>query len=156
MYKTLRLCILAALCLAVAAPSLASAQGNSQQAQDQLKLTLNQISAGSWPEVTLNMSLEGPGGKAVPDVQASQFEVREQGQPQALLALELGPAKSVPLALVMVMDVSGSMNAAGKIGQAKSAAGAFLDSIRPEDTASLIAFNDQVRTIVPPTNDRGA
>ncbi|MFL5734067.1 MAG: VWA domain-containing protein [Chloroflexia bacterium] len=150
------------MCIA-AAPAgagVASAQAQkksptSQPAQPQgdRKLTINQVRAGEWPQVTLNMTLEGPDGKAVPEVLPNQFEVREQGQPQSLLGLELGPAKSIPLALVLVMDVSGSMNASGKLGQAKAAASEFLSSIRPEDTAAVVAFNDQVRTVVPLTNN---
>src|SRR5436190_11453017 len=137
------------LLLGVAAPGAALAQ------QAQRKMKLNQVGNGTWPDVTLNLTLTGPDGKAVPDVLPSQFQVLEQGQPQALTGLELGPARSVPPALVLVMDVSGSMNANNKLNQSKVAANAFLNSMRPEDSVALVAFNDQVNMVVPPTNDKG-
>src|SRR5437763_1773973 len=56
-------------------PGYASAQSNGRNGEGPRTLNLNQISTGSWPEVTLNMTLQGPDGKAVPDVQANQFEV---------------------------------------------------------------------------------
>jgi tight adherence protein C len=125
-------------------------------AQQGYNLEINQVRGSSWPDVTLNITLTGPDGRAVPDLNAAQFEVREQGAPQTLVGLELGPAKSVPLALVMVIDVSGSMNAEGKMGSAKEAANGFIGSLRPEDETTLLAFNDQVRTVVPATADKGA
>src|SRR5437762_7978585 len=137
-------------------PVISLALSSEVLAQAARKLTLNRVEANSWPEGTVNMTLTGPDGKAVPDVLPSQFEVREQDQPQALLGLQLGPARSVPLALVLAMDVSGSMNADGKLGQAKAAASAFVSSLRQEDSASLVAFNDQVMTIMPGTNNVGA
>ena len=158
--KIVLLAMLVTPLVGLAAPGVASAQsaqGKGQPAQaGERKLKLNQVRSGAWPEVTLNMTLEGPDGKAVPDVQPGQFKVSEQGKPQALLDVQLGPARSVPLAVVLVLDVSGSMNAEGKLGQAKAAADAFLDSMKPEDSAALIAFNDKVRTVVQATNDRGA
>jgi tight adherence protein C len=141
--------IIPALLSLLVLPGVAGAQGGRQ-------LKLNQVSTRAWPDVTLNLTLLGPDGKAVPDINASQFEVREQGQPQTLVGLELGPARSVPLSLVMVLDISGSMNADDKMGQAKASANTFLDSLRPEDSATLVAFNDRVRVAVPWTNDRGA
>ena len=49
----------------------------------------------------------------------------------------------------MVMDVSGSMNGEGKLQAAKDAANTFLSSLRPEDSAALLAFNDRVIPVVP-------
>jgi tight adherence protein C len=124
-----------------------------QQAED--KLVVNQIDGRGWPEIGLNISLTGPDGNAVPGLEASQFEIREENQPQAVAGLTLGPARSIPLALVLVMDVSGSM-AGEKLVQAKAAALAFLSSLRPEDSAALLAFSSFVRVVVPSTSDRAA
>lgn len=143
------LACLVAFALVLGGPGLAGAQEANN-------LKINQVRATNWPDVSLNLTLTGPDGKAVPDVNASQFEVREEGQPQTLVGLELGPARSVPLALVLTMDISGSMNADNKIGEAKAAAATFLNSLRPEDSGALVAFNDQVRTVVPLTGDRAA
>src|SRR5262245_26817242 len=71
------------LLLGLAAPSLALAQ------QGQRKMTLNQVGNATWPDVTLNLTLVGPDGKAIPDVLPAQFQVFEQGQQQNLIGLEL-------------------------------------------------------------------
>src|SRR5438105_3367146 len=88
-------------------------------AQDARTLTLNQTDADSWPEVTINLSLTGPDGKALPNVDISQFKLEEQGKPRQVLELATGPAKTVPLSVALVLDISGSMNAQNKLPQAK-------------------------------------
>src|SRR5436190_1896586 len=108
-------------------------------AQDARKLAINQTDADSWPDVTINLSLTGLDGKALPNVDVSQFKVEEKGKQRQVLELTTGPAKSVPLSLVLVLDVSGSMNAQNKLPQAKEAANTFLGSLRPQDSVSLLA-----------------
>src|ERR671932_714979 len=92
-----------AVALLLGYPLAAAAQGGRDLIINQV-----QVSERSWPEVTLNLTLLGSDGRAVGDVDASQFQVSEQGVPQALQGLELGPARSVPLAMVVAIDVSGS------------------------------------------------
>lgn len=157
-FHTLRRLILMLATLLLGALPVATAFGapgeQSQQGDEQL--VINQIEARGWPEITLNLTLTGPDGKAVPGVEAARFEVREENQPQAIAGLALGTARTVPVSLAMVIDISDSMNATNKLGQAKEAAIAFLASLRPEDSASVLAFNNVVRVVVPSTNDRAA
>jgi tight adherence protein C len=120
------------------------------------RLIVNRLEVEAWPDMAVNLTLVGPDGKAIPGVDASQFQVREQGRPQPVQRLELGASKEVPVAFVLAMDVSGSMNASDKLGQAKNAADTFLGSLRPEDSAALLAFSDRVQEIVPLTGDKGA
>ncbi len=143
-------------CLLAAYLGLAGQGIMSAAAQDARKLTINQTDADAWPNVTINLSLTGPDGKAVPNVDLSQFKVEEQGKPQGVLELKAGQAKEVPLSLVLTTDISGSMNADKKLAQAKEAADTFLASLRPEDKVSLVAFNDKVQEIVPFTSDLAA
>src|SRR5437868_1715757 len=146
--RTAYCALLTAYCLFVAV-GVAGAQAATS-------LKVNSLDGRAWPDVTVNLSLTGADGKAVPGVNVSQFQVLEQGRPQALTGLELGPAKDVPLELVLAMDISGSMNADNKLNDAKAAANAFLTNLRPEDSAALIAFNDKPKLVVKATNDRGA
>lgn len=125
-------------------------------AQASRALTLNGIDSRGWPDMAINLTLTGPDGKAIPNVNVAQFQVSERGIIQGPAVLELGPAKNVPLALVLAIDVSGSMNADNKLNEAKATANIFLDSLRPQDTAALIAFDDQIHRVVDPTNDRAA
>lgn len=54
-----------------------------------------------------------------------------------------------PVDLAVVMDVSGSMAARGKMEQARRAAKALAEQMSPADTFSLVVFNDDARTVVP-------
>src|SRR4051812_9937251 len=142
-----------ALVLALGFPALAGAQTAEPS---KAKLTVNRVGVRKWPDVDINLTLVGPDGKAIPGVNAAQFEVHEQGQPQLVQGLELGASRSVPLVLALTMDVSGSMNAGGKLGQAKMAADSFIDSLGPEDSVALLTFSDRVEEVVAPTRDRAA
>ncbi len=97
----------------------------------------------------------GPDGKAIPNVDPSQFQITENDQPQAVTGLILGPSKTIPLSIVLAIDTSGSM-AGDKITQAKAAAIAFLTSLGPNDRATLLAFNAKVTQVVPSTADHAA
>src|SRR5690242_8670926 len=57
---------------------------SQQKQQGAIKLIVNQIDGRAWPEITLNLSLTGADGKAFPGVVASQFEIREENQPQTI------------------------------------------------------------------------
>lgn len=128
---------------------------NVAAAQAQEQVVINQINGRSWPDISLTITLTGSDGKPVPDVEASQFSVSEDGKPQEIKGLDIAQSKSIPLSLIMVMDVSGSMGG-DKLPQAKAAANTFLSSMRPEDNFTLLAFSDRVRVVVPATSDLNA
>ncbi len=48
----------------------------------------------------------------------------------------------------LVIDISGSMGDNDKIGQAKKAALAFLNEVEPQNRVGLMAFNDEIYTLV--------
>jgi tight adherence protein C len=125
-------------------------------AQAETTMKVNAVESRAWPDMTVNVNLTGPDGRAVPGVNASQFKVFEQGKEQPLTGLEFGPSKDIPLELVLAIDISGSMNADNKLNEAKAAANSFLSSLRPQDSAALVAFNDKVTLVTKATNDRGA
>ena len=127
----------------------------SASAQAEQKLTINQIDGRGWPDIGLNITLTGPDGKAVPDVDMSQFEVLEEGVPQTPTGLALGQSKTVPLSVILAIDVSGSMSGE-KLAKAKEAAIAFVGSLGPADRATLLAFNTNVAEVVPATSDHAA
>ncbi|MCB9685113.1 MAG: VWA domain-containing protein [Alphaproteobacteria bacterium] len=53
--------------------------------------------------------------------------------------------------LSVVVDVSGSMSARGKIDQARRAAKSLASAMEPGDTYSLVVFNDDATVVVPAT-----
>ena len=92
------------------------------------------------------------GDKPVPDLSASDFELRDNGVPQQL---DLLSAESRPLKAVLVFDTSSSM-AGDRIEALRAAGEAFLDGLRPADQAGLVAFSEDVFWLADPTADKAA
>ncbi len=51
--------------------------------------------------------------------------------------------------LAVVMDTSGSMSSAGKLSNARRAAQEMVDLLGPEDTFSLVTFDDRADVVIP-------
>src|SRR5690242_6940019 len=91
-YLLLMLAAIASLYMVL--PAAALAQGGKQ-------MHLNLVENRTWPDITVNLTLTGPDGKAIPDLNAGQFQVTENGVSQKVVGLALGPERSVPLAVVL-------------------------------------------------------
>ncbi|MFK7930275.1 MAG: VWA domain-containing protein [Myxococcota bacterium] len=63
----------------------------------------------------------------------------------------LGTASRRPVDVAVVMDVSGSMGARGKIAYARKAAKVLAGNLRSGDTYSLITFSDTAKVVIPAT-----
>lgn len=87
----------------------------------------------------------------VADLGRDDFRVIEDG---ALRPLQDFSAEDRPIALAILMDTSGSMKEQMK--EVHAAAGAFVDALRPEDRALVIAFDDKVFLLQDLTADHAA
>lgn len=56
-----------------------------------------------------------------------------------------------PANVVFLVDVSGSMQAADKLGLVKQSLGILLDSLRPDDTIGLVVYAGSDAVLLPPT-----
>jgi Ca-activated chloride channel family protein len=88
------------------------------------------------------------GGRYVSDLSRDEFTVFEDGVKQSI---ELFGAVEEPFSVALLLDSSGSTEAA--LEQIKSAAMAFLSSLRPHDRVMIISFNDSVEVLSELTND---
>jgi VWFA-related protein len=79
-----------------------------------------------------------------------QFVVTDQGVPQKLDSVSLD---RVPLNLMLVLDISGSM-AGTRMTALIDAARALVARLRDDDAAALLQFWEPVRLVVPTTSDR--
>lgn len=66
-----------------------------------------------------------------------------------VIAPELQGDLRRPVSLAVVMDVSGSMAARGKMENARMAAAELVDLLRPEDRFSLVTFSDRAKLLAP-------
>src|SRR5579884_2825861 len=66
-------------------------------------------------------------------------------------AINSATSQRPPLNVALVLDRSGSMGGANKIGFARSAAVFAVQQLLPEDRVSVTIFDDEVQTIVPST-----
>ncbi|MDH3284548.1 MAG: VWA domain-containing protein, partial [Acidobacteriota bacterium] len=99
--------------------------------------------------VVLDVSVRDGKNRLVTGLQAEDFSVFEDDRPQELLAVGLDER---PLLVGILLDSSGSMRGE-RIEQAQEAACEFVETLRPEDRAFVIDFDEQVFLIQQTTHD---
>ena len=87
----------------------------------------------------------------VSNLERSQFEVLENGKPQKLVDFY---REERPITMAILLDSSGSMHEMLK--EVHVAAASFVDTLRDQDTALVIDFDDRVFLIQDLTSDREA
>ena len=75
----------------------------------------------------------------------------------AVTARELAASDRPSVNLTLVVDRSGSMDIRTRLGLVKSSIALLAESLRPDDTVSVVAFDDTVELVLPPTrvDERG-
>ena len=101
--------------------------------------------ASSVNAVEVYASVVDAGGQPVRGLRAEDFEVIEDGQPQAISAFTAG---DFPLTVAIALDHSFSMAGAPLAG-VKRATRSFLEALRPADEASVIGVSSQVEVVAP-------
>lgn len=104
----------------------------------------------STTEVVLVDVLVTRGNTPVPDLRAEDFEVRDSGQRQKV---DLVSLESMPVDLLMALDVSASLNGQ-QLERLKGAARAAVAALRPIDRAHLLTFSNDVKRGTDWTDDR--
>ncbi|MEX0786910.1 MAG: VWA domain-containing protein [Dehalococcoidia bacterium] len=94
-------------------------------------------------------------GRPVTGLAQTDFDVLLNGSPATVTAVDRGVDSSLPIAVVLALDVSGSMEG-GAIDQAKAAAGDFLAGLSPNDSVAILTFGSTVDLVLPFTRDRAA
>lgn len=101
--------------------------------------------------VTVPVSVLDRNGRYVPNLRKEDFRIYEDGAEQ-----EVAYFASVekPFTVALVIDTSGSTQ--NKLDDIQSAAISFVNQLRPEDSVMVVSFDDRVRLLCEPTNDRYA
>jgi VWFA-related protein len=88
-------------------------------------------------------------GQPIRGLQASDFEVRDNGVPQAL---DLVSFEEIPLSVVLTLDVSASVTGE-RLHHLRDAGEAVLGALRKADQAALITFTERLLQDAPLTSD---
>jgi Ca-activated chloride channel family protein len=127
--------------LAAAAPTPAPAQARTQPP-----------TFGTGIEIiNLSLSVTDARNNFVTDLAEKDFAVFEDGIRQDL---SLFTHENLPISLVLMIDTSASMEE--KLATAQAAAIRFTKTLRPQDLAQVVQFNDRSTTLQPFTNDQAA
>jgi Ca-activated chloride channel homolog len=91
-------------------------------------------------------------GVPVTGLQPADFEVLEDGRPQAIQAFAAG---DFPLSVALAIDSSASM-AGSRLRAAAGAARRFLNQLRAEDQVMILGVSSEVTVLAPLSTDRAA
>lgn len=91
-------------------------------------------------------------GAPLSGLAATDFELRDRGVVQRL---DLVSSDTQPLLAVLAFDISNSLEGE-KLAALRAASQALLDTLRPEDEASLFTFADDIRWLAEPTRDKAS
>jgi Ca-activated chloride channel family protein len=123
------------------------------QAEGPVTVQVVQVDKARFPEVDVYVSVTDANGQPVKNLMPEDFSLEEGSQPVSLTHVSRAGEQG-PVTAVLVIDKSGSMNHANKMEAAREAAIAFVQLMRPEDATGVIAFNTQVTTVQPLTDDK--
>jgi Ca-activated chloride channel family protein len=99
--------------------------------------------------INLSLSVTDARNNFVTDLGEKDFAVFEDGIRQEL---SLFTHENLPISMVIMIDCSASMEE--KMKTAQSAATRFIKTLRPQDLAQIVGFNDRSTTLQPFTNDQ--
>jgi Ca-activated chloride channel family protein len=101
--------------------------------------------------INLSLSVTDAQNNFVTDLGQRDFAVFEDGIRQDL---SLFTHENLPISMVLMVDTSASMEE--KLAVAQAAAIRFTKTLRPQDLAQVVQFNDRATTLQPFTNDLAA
>jgi tight adherence protein B len=110
-------------------------------------LTIRKIDTTAYPEVRVSALFTGER----PDL--AEVSVRENGRLVSDLDVVPVAESTTPVGIVLVLDVSGSMEAGGRLARAKEAARSFVERKLPNDQIALVTFANEPRVAVNFTAD---
>jgi Ca-activated chloride channel homolog len=115
------------------------------QNEDEVTLRITQVDTSHFPQVMVYVSAMDSNGDPVP-VNPANLVLRENDQ-KVTTDLVSGEGDSGQLTTMLVIDISGSMNAGGKLAMSKKVAGEYIAQMRSNDQAGIIAFNNKVNLV---------
>ncbi|MDI1240856.1 MAG: VWA domain-containing protein [bacterium] len=125
-----------------ATPTPGSNQAISGDSDEEIRVETNLV--------TMPVSVLDRDGRFVSGLAQRDFEIFENGAKQKI---EHFQSVEQPFTVVLMIDVSPSTQF--RIDEIQTAAITFVDQLRPADRVMVIAFDERVRVLSEPTNNRG-
>ena len=120
-----------------------------------VKAVVNQVRADKFPQMIAYTSVLDDQQEAMRDLPAERFWVVQDGQIIEEFQLAAVDAARDPLAMVVAIDISGSMKG-DPLKKARAAAANFVGRFDTADQVSLIQFDDRIDLVVDFTTDKEA
>ena len=137
-------CLLAALIAALPA-----------RAQTPVTVDVTQVITSTYPDVVAVVGVRDATGAPVGGLTAANFAASDDTGPLPIAAAQAAINGEVGVAVVLVMDTSGSM-AGTPLSTTEEAAISLVNSLLPKDGAIVISFADGVSPPTPLTADKQA
>ena len=120
-------------------------------ANDPFRIVVKRIDADGFPTVRIVASVIDANGDPLGGLRAQDLQVRERNVPAG--ATVTLASLSSPVALVLVVDTSGSMSGR-PLTDAKGAVASMISALGPNDQAAVLSFNTSVRVVAPLSGDK--
>jgi VWFA-related protein len=120
-----------------------------------LTVKINGFSGSDLSHAQVVVTVLDDTGRPVSGITKDGFQARLNDTDATITGLSQGIDSSVPLTVVLAIDVSAGMSGA-PIEQAKIAAAGFVDGLGPRDSVAVIAFNDAATVVQPFTLDHAS
>jgi len=101
--------------------------------------------------ISIPVSVMDRDGKYIPSLHKEDFRIWEDGAEQQVAYFA---STEKPFTVVLMIDTSRSTRF--KMQEIQDAAIAFVEELRPDDRVMVVSFNDKIKILSQPTNDRQA
>ncbi len=115
-------------------------------------IEITQVDNSAYPQVVVYVRVLDATGVRVEGLAREYFRVNEDSKGVEIVAFS--GVNYETIYTVLLMDKSSSMEVEGKLESAQSAAQTFIELMRGQDQAAVIAFDDEVYLIQDFTSDR--
>lgn len=129
------------------------------QEEDDLILTINQLDDSSYPSILMLASVTDQAGNPIEELTETDFSLSQEGNQVPAMSVTTADESQLGIAIVLVVDTSGSMNQSGSSGQsslniAKEATKSFVNDLDlSRDQVALISFNSNTILAQPFSRD---
>lgn len=126
----------------------------AQTQPDIASIEVSQVDNTNFPEITIYVRVLDSTGSPVTGLLQESFSVTEDAN--AVDITSFSGSNTDSISTILVLDHSGSMDEQGKLVAAKDAANAFVDLMRTQDRAAVMAFDEEVVNLQTFTSDTNA